>query len=211
MVNYPILSSFPTLTTLFPYLRFKAHLDHLMAFSLVYRGTRSWSWWHHQGLWHHYCDIRAHDSQYDPFSHHNLWTCTRTHTLHTNLVTSWQSPLPKSFLSSGLRKWLHTLLLTMWCTWVCHDNIWNKGVPKYNYDVLWFYHLFLIFGILPSEGPCKIKLTPQYDDYEVSKQTSNSCAGIATPSECYSSGIIPIFGVGVLWLVLIRKSENFIL
>ena len=27
MVNYPILSSFPTLTTLFPYLRFKAHLD----------------------------------------------------------------------------------------------------------------------------------------------------------------------------------------
>ena len=54
MVNYPILSSFPTLTTLFPYLRFKAHLDHLMVFSLVYRGTRSWSWWCHQGLWCHY-------------------------------------------------------------------------------------------------------------------------------------------------------------
>ena len=40
IINYPILSSLPTLTTLFPYLRFKAHLDHLMSFSLVYRGTR---------------------------------------------------------------------------------------------------------------------------------------------------------------------------
>ena len=66
-------------------LRFDAHLDHLMAFSLVYRGTRSWSWWHHQGLWHHYCDVRAHDPQDNPFSHQNLWT--HTHTLHTNLVT----------------------------------------------------------------------------------------------------------------------------
>ena len=85
------INSFPTLTTLFPYLRFKAHLDHLMVFSLVYRGTRSWSWWQcHQGLWCHYCDVRACDPQLDPFSHHNLWTCT--HTLHTNLVTSWHSP-----------------------------------------------------------------------------------------------------------------------
>ena len=40
IINHPILSSFPTLTTLFPYLRFKACLDHLMSFSLVYRGTR---------------------------------------------------------------------------------------------------------------------------------------------------------------------------
>ena len=31
MVNYPLLSSFPTLTTLFPYLRFKACLDCLTA------------------------------------------------------------------------------------------------------------------------------------------------------------------------------------
>ena len=90
VVNYPILSSFPTLTTLFPYLRFKAHLDHLMAFSLVYRGKRSWSWWCHQVLWCHYCDVRAHDPQDDPFSRQNSWT--HTHTLHTNLVTSWHSP-----------------------------------------------------------------------------------------------------------------------
>ena len=85
MVNYPIISSFPTLTTLFPYLRFKVCLDCLMVLSLVYRGTRSWSWWHHQGLWCHYYDVRARDPKCDPFSHHNLWTHTRT--LHTNLHT----------------------------------------------------------------------------------------------------------------------------
>ena len=72
MVNYPLLSSFPSLTTLFPYLRFKARPDRLMVFSLVYRGTRSWSWWHHLGLWHHYCDVRAHDPHLDPFFHHNF-------------------------------------------------------------------------------------------------------------------------------------------
>ena len=85
IVKHPTLRFFHTLTTLFPYLRFKAHLDHLKAFSLVYRRTRSWSWWCHQGLWCHYCDVRAHDPQDDLFSHHNLWICN--HTLHTDLVT----------------------------------------------------------------------------------------------------------------------------
>ena len=156
MVNYPILSSFPTLTTLFPYLRFKACLDHLMVFSLVYRGTRSWLWWHHQGLWHHYCDVRAHDPQLDPFSHHNLWTCT--HTLHTNLVTLWHSPPPKSVLSSGLKKWMLYSLLTFemylgmlrWCP--------EHGLyPRMYFAYMTLYVTWLYIVGLSLERPFKIK------------------------------------------------------
>ena len=53
-------------------------------------------------------------------------------------------------------------------------------------------------GVLPFEGPCKIKLTPQYDDYEASKQAGNECAGVTAPAVCYQSRIIPISGVGIL-------------
>ena len=163
MVNYPILSSFPTLTTLFHYLRFKAHLDRLMVFSLVYRGTRSWLWWH-QGLWHHYCDIRAHDPQLDPFSHHNSWThthtlhtnlVTHTHTLHTNLVTLWHSPhqsqsCPQAeevaFIFSHLCSVLEYALITL------ENKPYLRMYFSYSGCVTW---LFIMVG-LSLERPVKI-------------------------------------------------------
>ena len=36
---------------------------------------------------------------------------------------------------------------------------------------------FLMFGVLPFEGPCQIDLTPQYDDYEARKRV---CWGDST-------------------------------
>ena len=145
MVNYPILSSFPTLTILFPYLRFKACLDHLMAFSLVYRGTRSWSWWCHQGLWHHYCDVRACDPQVDPFSCLNLWICT--HTLHTNLVTLWHSPPPP--VSPVLRaEEVDIVLFTHLWNVLRYTEItsWTWFVPENVFYVLWIGDMTLYCG-----------------------------------------------------------------
>ena len=151
MVIYPILSSFPTLTNLFPYLRFKAHLDCLMAFSLVYRGTRSWSWWYHQGLWCHYCDIRARDPQDDPFSCHNLWTHTHTHThtLHTNLVTSWHSPHQSQSCPQGWRSGYCTLYSPLRCTRVCCDNILDRvQTQECILHTLDMWHDFVLWAFL---------------------------------------------------------------
>ena len=169
MVNYPILSSFPTLTTLFPYLRFKACLDHLMVFSLVYWGTRSWSGWCHQGLWYHYCDVRAHDPQLDPFLCHNLWTHTHTlhtnlvththtHTLtpHTSLVTSWHSPHQSQFCPQA--EDVAFILSHLPCSVLEYAPITlqNKLYPRmyfsYSGCVTW---LFIMVG-LSLERPIKI-------------------------------------------------------
>ena len=55
-----------------------------------------------------------------------------------------------------------------------------------------------MFGVLPFEGPCKIKLTPQFGDYEASKQARNKCARVTALVICYPCKIIPIPGVGIL-------------
>ena len=63
---------------------------------------------------------------------------------------------------------------------------------------------------LSLERPFKIKLTPQYGNYEASKQVSK-CARVPVPFECYPSRITPISGVKVLYIVSIVKLKNYVL